>query len=220
VGSIISIIDYGMGNLRSVQKAFEKTGYEARIIRTPQEVRDARALVLPGVGAFRDCLKNLDALNLIPPLVKSIQAGKPFLGLCLGLQILFSESEEFGITPGLDIIKGRVVRFPDRMAEPQGSSDGNPARLKIPHMGWNTISIKRRPPCLEGIPDESYFYFVHSYYVVPEDRGVAAATTRYGVEFTSSIWKDNIVAFQFHPEKSQLLGLQVLRRFAETAVRG
>ena len=209
-----------MGNLRSVQKAFEKTGYEARIIRTPQEVRDARALVLPGVGAFRDCLKNLDALNLIPPLVKSIQAGKPFLGLCLGLQILFSESEEFGITPGLDIIKGRVVRFPGRMAELQGSSDGNPARLKIPHTGWNTISIKRRPPCLEGIPDESYFYFVHSYYVVPEDRGVAAATTSYGVEFTSSIWKDNIVAFQFHPEKSQLLGLQVLRRFAETAVRG
>ena len=114
MGSIISIIDYGMGNLRSVQKAFEKTGYEARIIRTPQEVRDARALVLPGVGAFRDCLKNLDALNLITPLVKSIQAGKPFLGLCLGLQILFSESEEFGITPGLDIIKGRVVRFPDQ----------------------------------------------------------------------------------------------------------
>ena len=216
MGSIISIIDYGMGNLRSVQKAFEKTGYEARIIRTPQEVRDARALVLPGVGAFRDCLKNLDALNLIQPLVKSIQAGKPFLGLCLGLQILFSESEEFGITPGLDIIKGRVVRFPDRMVEQQGSSGENPARLKIPHMGWNTISIKRRPPCLEGIPDESYFYFVHSYYVVPEDRGVAATTTRYGVEFTSSIWKDNIVAFQFHPEKSQLLGLQVLRRFAET----
>jgi len=216
VGSIISIIDYGMGNLRSVQKAFEKTGYEARIISSPQEVRDARALVLPGVGAFRDCLKNLDALNLIPPLVKSIQAGKPFLGLCLGLQILFSESEEFGITPGLDIIRGRVVRFPDRMAEQQGSSGENPARLKIPHMGWNTISIKRRPPCLEGIPDESYFYFVHSYYVVPEDRGVAAATTSYGVEFTSSIWKDNIVAFQFHPEKSQLLGLQVLRRFAET----
>jgi len=220
VGSIISIVDYGMGNLRSVQKAFEKTGYEARIIRTPQEVRDARALVLPGVGAFRDCLKNLDALKLIPPLVKSIQAGKPFLGLCLGLQILFSESEEFGITPGLDIIKGRVIRFPDRMVEQQGPSGGNPARLKIPHMGWNTISIKRRPPCLEGIPDESYFYFVHSYYVVPQDRDVVAATTRYGVEFTSSIWKDNIVAFQFHPEKSQLLGLQVLRRFADTAVRG
>jgi imidazole glycerol-phosphate synthase subunit HisH len=220
VGSIISIIDYGMGNLRSVQKAFEKTGYEARIIRTPQEVDDARALVLPGVGAFRDCLKNLDALNLIPPLVKSIQAGKPFLGLCLGLQILFSESEEFGITPGLDIIKGRVVRFPDRMVEQQGSSGENPARLKIPHMGWNTISIKKRPPCLEGIPDESYFYFVHSYYVVPEDPDVVAVTTRYGIEFTSGIWKDNMVAFQFHPEKSQALGLQVIRSFAVTAAKG
>lgn len=217
MGGIFSIIDYGMGNLRSVQKAFEKTGYEARIIRSAREVLDARALVLPGVGAFKDCLKNLDALRLIPPMIKSLQAGKPFLGLCLGLQILFSESEEFGITPGLDIIKGRVVPFPADIVEQQGSSGGNSTRLKIPHMGWNTIRIHRRPLCLEGIPDESYFYFVHSYYVVPADRDVVAATTHYGVEFTSGIWKDNIVAFQFHPEKSQTLGLQVIRSFAETA---
>jgi imidazole glycerol-phosphate synthase subunit HisH len=220
VGSIISIIDYGMGNLRSVQKAFEKTGCEARIIRTPREVLDARALVLPGVGAFRDCLKNLDDLHLITPVVNSIRAGKPFLGLCLGLQILFSESEEFGITPGLDIIKGSVVRFPERLVELRESSSECPVRLKIPHMGWNTVSIKRRPPCLGDISDESYFYFVHSYYVVPEDHDVVATTTPYGVEFTSGIWKDNIVAFQFHPEKSQGLGLQIIRRFAETAAGG
>lgn len=219
MGSIISIIDYGMGNLRSVQKAFEKTGYEALIIRSPQQVRDARALVLPGVGAFKDCLKNLEALNLITPVVTSIRAGKPFLGLCLGLQILFSESEEFGITPGLDIIKGRVVRFPERMVEQQGPAGGSPARLKIPHMGWNTVAIKQRPPCLGDIPDEAYFYFVHSYYVVPQDQGVVATTTRYGVEFTSSIWKDNVVAFQFHPEKSQTRGLKILKAFAETAAR-
>ena len=216
MSGIVSIIDYGMGNLHSVQKAFEKTGYEARIIRTPQEVRDARALVLPGVGAFRDGLKNLEELNLITPVINSIRAGKPYLGLCLGLQFLFSESEEFGITPGLAIIKGRVVRFPESMASQQGTFGTGPARLKIPHMGWNTISIKKRPPCLEGIPDDSFFYFVHSYYVVPEDQGVVAATTRYGVELTSGIWKDNIVAFQFHPEKSQALGLQIIRRFAQT----
>jgi imidazole glycerol-phosphate synthase subunit HisH len=217
VGSIISIIDYGMGNLHSVQKAFEKTGCEARIIRTPREVLDARALVLPGVGAFRDGLRNLEEQNLITPVVNSIRAGKPFLGLCLGLQFLFSESEELEVTPGLDIIRGRVVRFPANMLEQQGAPGRGPARLKIPHMGWNTISIKRRPPRLEGIPDESYFYFVHSYYVVPEEQDVAATTTNHGVVFTSSIWKDNIVAFQFHPEKSQGLGLQIIRRFAETA---
>ncbi|MCX5896455.1 MAG: imidazole glycerol phosphate synthase subunit HisH [Proteobacteria bacterium] len=212
---MVSIIDYGMGNLRSVQKGFEKTGYEARIIHTPQEVLDARALVLPGVGAFRDCLKNLESLNLITPILKSIKAGKSFLGLCLGLQILFSESEEFGLTPGLDIIKGRVIRFPDNMTAPQGTSE-SPVRLKIPHMGWNTIQIKRKLPCLEDIPDESYFYFVHSYYVVPEHEDVVAATTCYGIEFTSCIWKDNIVACQFHPEKSQATGLKILKRFAET----
>ena len=209
---MISIIDYGMGNLRSVQKAFEKTGHEARIIQKPQEVRDARALVLPGVGAFRDCLKNLEALDLISPLLHSIHAGKPFLGLCLGLQILFSESEEFGITPGLDVIKGRVIRFTDN---PIATPESNQTRLKIPHMGWNAIRIKRRPPCLADIPDESFFYFVHSYYVLPVDENVIAATTQYGVEFTSAIWKDNIVAFQFHPEKSQSQGLHILKQFGE-----
>jgi glutamine amidotransferase len=213
---VISIIDYGMGNLRSVQKAFEKAGHEARVIHKPQEVRDARALVLPGVGAFKDCLKNLEELDLISPVLQSIQAGKPFLGLCLGLQILFSESEEFGITPGLDVIRGRVIRFPGSLTNPTESAQ---SRLKIPHMGWNAVSIKRRPPCLADIPDESFFYFVHSYYVLPEDQNVVATTTHYGATFTSAIWKDNIVAFQFHPEKSQTLGLQVLRQFGESAMR-
>jgi len=203
-----------MGNLRSVQKAFEKTGHEARVIHKPQEVRDARALVLPGVGAFKDCLKNLEELDLISPVLQSIQAGKPFLGLCLGLQILFSESEEFGITPGLDVIRGRVIRFPGSLSAKTGQ-----ARLKIPDMRWNAVSIKRRPSCLSDIPDESFFYFVHSYYVLPEDQNVVATTTQYGVTFTSAIWKDNIVAFQFHPEKSQALGLQILRQFGEAAIR-
>jgi glutamine amidotransferase len=205
-----------MGNLRSVQKALEKAGLEACYIHKPQEVRDARALVLPGVGAFKDCLKNLEELELIDPVLQSIQSGKPFLGLCLGLQILFSESEEFGISPGLDVIKGRVIRFPGNLTAPP---ETNQARLKIPHMGWNAVSIKRRPPCLADIPDQSYFYFVHSYYVLPEDQNVVAATTHYGVTFTSAIWKDNIVAFQFHPEKSQKLGLQILRQFGESAMR-
>jgi len=205
-----------MGNLRSVQKAFEKTGHETRIIHKPQEVRDARALVLPGVGAFKDCLKNLEELDLISPVLQSIQAGKPFLGLCLGLQILFSESEEFGITPGLDVIRGRVIRFPITLTAP---AERNQSRLKIPHMGWNAVSIKRRPPYLADIPDESFFYFVHSYYVVPEDYNVIAATTHYGVEFTSAIWKDNIVAFQFHPEKSQSQGLHILQQFGELVLR-
>jgi glutamine amidotransferase len=205
-----------MGNLRSVQKAFEKAGHEARVIHKPQEVRDARALVLPGVGAFKDCLKNLEELDLISPVLKSIQAGKPFLGLCLGLQILFSESEEFGITPGLDVIRGRVIRFPGSLTAPAAK---NQVRLKIPHMGWNAIKIKRRPPCLAAIPDESFFYFVHSYFVAPEDKNVIASTTQYGIEFTSAIWKDNIVAFQFHPEKSQTIGLQILRQFGESAIR-
>jgi len=207
----VSIIDYGMGNLRSVQKGFEKVGCEARIICTPQGVRDAQALVLPGVGAFRNCLHNLDALGLIPPLRASIVAGKPFLGICLGLQILFSESGEFGTTCGLDIIRGRVVRF----AEPGAAGAGG--HIKIPHMGWNTIRIGRDVPHLRGIADESFVYFVHSYYVVPEDRSIVATVTEHGIEFVSSIYKDNIFACQFHPEKSQDIGLHILKNFAAMA---
>ena len=208
----VSIIDYGMGNLRSVQKGFEKIGAQAKIINTPQQVADAEAIVLPGVGAFKNCLENLDSLKLITPVLKSIESGKPFLGICLGLQILFTESEEFGSTPGLDIIKGRVIRFKT------DTSCNHKPHLKIPHMGWNSISIKKGGPYLEGIENETYLYFVHSYYVKPKDENVIATTTEYGIEFVSSILKDNIFACQFHPEKSQKAGLKILENF--TAATG
>lgn len=211
----ISIIDYGMGNLRSVQKGFEKKGYEAKIIHTSQEVLDAKALVLPGVGAFKNCLKNLESLKLIDPILRSIASGKPFMGICLGLQILFSESEEFGKTSGLDVIKGKVTRFTTE--KPDAESEKSLTHLKIPHMGWNTINIKKTNPYLQNIQDSSFFYFVHSYYVVPKQTDIVTTTTNYGVEFVSSIWKDNIFACQFHPEKSQSVGLQILKNFAEIA---
>jgi glutamine amidotransferase len=202
---MIAIIDYGMGNLRSVQKGFERMGREAVVTRDPRTILDAGKVVLPGVGAFPDCMRNLEEYGLIDAVQKSIASGKPFLGICLGLQLLFTESEEFGISKGLDIMKGRVVRF-------KGPEFKD---LKIPHMGWNSISIKRRPPAMQDVPDGSHVYFVHSFHVVPEDRGVIATTTNYGIDFVSSIWKDNIVAVQFHPEKSQALGLTILKRFGE-----
>jgi len=201
---MIAIIDYGMGNLRSVQKGFERTGHEAVVTSDAKMISNASKVVLPGVGAFPDCMRNLAEYGLIDAVHKSISAGKPFLGICLGLQLLFTESEEFGLSKGLDIIKGRVVRF-----KIQDST------LKVPHMGWNTVSIKRRPPALADVPEGSHFYFVHSFHVVPEDKSVVATTTDYGIEFVSSIWKDNIFAAQFHPEKSQALGLSILKRFGE-----
>jgi len=203
----IGIIDYGMGNLRSVQKGFEKIGAQAKIIHRPQQVKDVRAIVLPGVGAFKNCLENLDALNLVTPVQKSIAAGKPFLGICLGLQILFSESTEFGSTPGLDILQGKVIRFKP------GTAGAKKPGLKIPHMGWNRIAIKKASPHLKDIHEGTYVYFVHSYYVVPEDDGIVATTTDYGIDFVSSILKDNIFACQFHPEKSQKTGLKILDNF-------
>jgi len=202
---MIAIIDYGMGNLRSVQKGFERMGREAVVTRDPKMILDASKVVLPGVGAFPDCMRNLEEYGLIDAVKQSINAGKPFLGICLGLQLLFTESEEFGISKGLDIIKGRVVRF-------KGPEF---ADLKIPHMGWNSLDIKRRPPAMQDVPEGSNVYFVHSFHVVPEDKNVIATTTNYGIDFVSSIWKDNIFAVQFHPEKSQALGLSILKRFGE-----
>lgn len=198
---VIAIIDYGMGNLRSVEKGFLKVGVDARVVTEPGAVYDARAVVLPGVGAFRDCMKNLAGMSLIEPVVRSIEKGKPYLGICLGLQVLFTESEEFGTYEGLDIIKGKVKKF---------RTD-----LKVPHMGWNNVKLLRRPPLFEGIKDESFFYFVHSFYVAPEDPDVIAATTDYGLTFTSMVWKDNIFATQFHPEKSQEAGLMILKNFGD-----
>lgn len=198
---MIAIIDYGMGNLRSVEKGFLKVGIDARVVTHPGAVDDAHAIVLPGVGSFKDCMSNLEDMSLVDPVVRSIQKGKPYLGICLGLQVLFTESEEFGLCKGLHIFEGKVVRFH--------------VDLKVPHMGWNNITISRRPPLLNGIEDEAFFYFVHSFYVVPSDTDIIATTTDYGVRFTSMIWKDNIFATQFHPEKSQEMGLRILKNFGD-----
>jgi glutamine amidotransferase len=200
---MIAVVDYGMGNLRSVEKALQKVGAEALVTSDARKILNSEGVVLPGVGAFRDCMRNLREYGLIDPLYQFIQSGRPFLGICLGLQLLFTQSEEFGPHKGLGLIKGRVVRFP------------NLPELKVPHMGWNTLSIKRKVPLLKGIEDGSYFYFVHSYYVIPENDDITATTTHYGVEFVSSIRKDNIFACQFHPEKSQKLGLRILKRFGD-----
>jgi len=188
-----------MGNLRSVQKGFERVGFEATIINQPDKLTAANAIVLPGVGAFNAAMSRLEEANLIDAIRKGIDAGKPFLGICLGLQLLFTESEEGGRHSGLNIIPGKVVRFP--------------AGLKVPHIGWNQLSIKKETPILKNIPQDSFLYFVHSYYVIPEDESVTATTTNYGIDFTSTVQKDNVFATQFHPEKSQALGLKILRNF-------
>lgn len=205
---MIAIIDYGMGNLRSVQKGFEKVGFDALVTADPRIVLEAEKVVLPGVGAFRDCMKNLQQGGFVEPLLKVIQEGRPFLGICLGLQLLFTESEEFGVHKGLGVIPGRVVRFPERMME-------NGEKLAVPHMGWNQLHFRKRPPVFEGVQAGDNVYFVHSYYVKPDDYSVVATTTGYGIDFCSSIWKDNIVATQFHPEKSQEIGLKILKNFGE-----
>jgi glutamine amidotransferase len=200
----IVIIDYGMGNLRSVQKGFEHVRSEAEVTRNKKEIERASAVVLPGVGAFKDCMQNLEKFGLIDPLVRSIEKGKPYLGICLGLQILFSESEEFGSQKGLDLVRGKVVKFrpdPDH---------------KVPHMGWNTIEKEREVPLLQGIESGDFFYFVHSYYVIPQENQWIATFTPYGEPFVSSIWKENIFATQFHPEKSQQKGLRILENFVKS----
>jgi glutamine amidotransferase len=205
---MIAIIDYGMGNLRSVQKGFEKIGAEAIVTADPQVVLQADKVVLPGVGAFRDCMRNLEQAGFIEPILRVIAEGRPFLGICVGMQLLFTDSVEFGLYQGLNVIPGHVLRFPDNMHV------ANEA-LKVPQMGWNQLQFKRRPPAFEGIADGSNVYFVHSYYVKPDKDDVIATTTDYGFEFCSSVWKDNIVATQFHPEKSQDVGLRILKNFAE-----
>lgn len=204
---MIAIIDYGMGNLRSVQKGFEKVGFEAVVTADPRVVLEAEKIVLPGVGAFRDCMRNLEAAGFVEPILSVIAQGRPFLGICVGMQLLFTDSTEFGLYNGLGVIPGHVLRFPEGMQD-QGEE------LKVPQMGWNQLSFKRRPPTFEGIADNANVYFVHSYYVKPDDDGVIATTTDYGIQFCSSVWKDNIVATQFHPEKSQDVGLRILRNFA------
>ncbi|OIO37307.1 MAG: imidazole glycerol phosphate synthase subunit HisH [Candidatus Omnitrophica bacterium CG1_02_49_10] len=204
---MIAVVDYGMGNLRSVQKALESQGADARILSSPESIKEADKIVFPGVGSFGEAMNELRIRGLISAITGSIERGKPFLGLCLGLQLLFDASEEGGNTTGLGIVKGRVRRFDNS--------------LKVPHMGWNGVKIKNQKskikiggcPLFKGLDDEAYLYFVHSYYVEPEDENIVAARTEYGVDFVSAIWKDNIFATQFHPEKSQEVGLKILKNF-------
>jgi len=199
---MIAVIDYGMGNLRSVQKGLQRIGARAEITRDPTVIAGARGIVLPGVGAFNACMQNLTNYDLTGPIKEAVRQRKPFLGICLGFQLLFTESEEFGPEKGLNLFPGRVVGF---------RHDNG---LKVPHMGWNRIEKKKESPFLEGISDGDYVYFVHSYFVVPEDESLIATTTPYGVSFASSIATDHLFACQFHPEKSQELGLRILANFA------
>ncbi len=200
---MIAIVDYGMGNLRSVQKGLQRVGVPAEVTRDAGRIGGAAGVVLPGVGAFGACMENLRACGLVEVVRSVIERGTPFLGICLGLQLLFDESEEFGPVAGLGVFRGRCVRFRAR-------ADHD---FRIPHMGWNQVRPRRDVPHLDGIADGTFVYFVHSYYVVPEDPALIATTTAYGDEFVSAIARDNVFACQFHPEKSQRAGLRILENF-------
>jgi len=198
----IVIVDYGMANLRSVQKAFEKVGHAAVVSADPTRIGSAGKVVLPGVGAFRDAIARLHESGLAEPIIDHVRAGKPFLGICLGLQLLFTTSHEDGTYAGLGLLPGEVVRFPEMPG------------LKVPHMGWNQLAIRQRAPILADLPDGAAVYFVHSYYAVPADPALTAATADYPTPFAAAVWHENIQATQFHPEKSQKVGLHMLRNFA------
>lgn len=196
---MLAIIDYGMGNLRSVEKAFETVGVPVQLTNDPEVIKTAPGIVLPGVGAFSAAMKNLNDLGLVEPLREAVAQGKPFLGICLGMHLLLEGSEEGEPIPGLGLIPGWVKKLPPG--------------LKVPHMGWNQIHIKKETPILKGIPEEAYFYFVHSYYCDPEGTEVVATSTDYGIDFTSIIAEGNVFGIQFHPEKSSSMGLQILKNF-------
>lgn len=208
VGSLIRIIDYGMGNLRSVQKALERLGQEATLTQDPNEIRSAEKIILPGVGAFGAAMANLESLGLVEPIKDFARSGRPFLGICLGMQLLLSESVEQGNFTGLGIIPGKVIKF----FKPEDISPATQS-LKVPHMGWNNINKSQDCPLLEGVADGASVYFVHSYYCDPPEAAVAARTD-YGISFCSIIRKDNVYATQFHPEKSGTVGLKMLENFA------
>lgn len=200
---MIHIVDYGMGNLRSVQKALERLGFAPKICSHPADLAGCEKLILPGVGAFRDAIAQLQKQKFIEPIKAHVTSGKPFLGICLGLQLLADVSYEDGEWQGLGIIPGKVVRFPEQ------------PDLKVPHMGWNKVSAAKSCPLFAGLPADPFFYFVHSYYIVPIDESVVAGRTDYGVTFTSVLHRDNVFATQFHPEKSQQVGLQLLKNFSQ-----
>jgi glutamine amidotransferase len=207
LASVIALLDYGAGNLRSVEKALRFVGADVRVVTRPDEMKDARAAVLPGVGAFDDCVNSLGKQELLEATRSFIKTGRPFLGICVGYQALFDKSQEFNsCAAGLGIFKGDVVRFPDA----QG--------LKVPQIGWNQITIAQpNCPIYKGIKDGSYVYFVHSFFPKPVDRSIVATETEYGGAFASSVWRDNVFATQFHPEKSQAIGLQLLKNFVALA---
>ncbi len=197
---MIVIINYGVGNFGSVEKALRFIGKAVKISNDAKDVKDAEKIILPGVGAFRDAITFLEERELISVIKEEVAKGKPLLGICLGLQLLFEESEEGGLYKGLALLKGRVVRF-----------EGD---VKVPHMGWNSVSLAGSSYLLRGIPDNTYFYFANSYYADTKDRNVIKGITRYGIEFPSVVEKGNIFGTQFHPEKSGNIGLKVLENFA------
>jgi glutamine amidotransferase len=206
-GGAIGVVDYGMGNLRSVGKALESLGFATVVSGDPAALSACRGLVFPGVGAFRDCMGNVVRQGLLPFLRDYLASGRPFLGICVGMQLLFAESEEFGRHEGIGFYPGKVVRFPAGMPAPGGGV------LKVPHMGWNDVEILADHPVLEGIPTGTYFYFVHSYYAVPSDPDVTRCRTTHGVPFAAAVGGGNRFAVQFHPEKSQAAGLRLLENF-------
>lgn len=198
---MIAIIDYGMGNLASVRNAFIKLGYDAFTSSDPDEILGAEKVVLPGVGAFADAIKNLRSLGMDKCIHEVIKTETPLLGVCLGLHLLFSESYENGVHEGLDIIKGKVVKLP--------------SIYKVPHMGWNEVQMKPDSQLFKGIPSGSYFYFVHSYYIEAEDPEWICGSTNHGIDFGCAVEKNRVFATQFHPEKSSEMGLRILRNFGE-----
>lgn len=202
---MIAVVDYGLGNLHSVSKALEANNIKVKVTSNPSEIFNAKAIVLPGVGAFLKGMENLEKLNLLEVIVENIKKGKPFLGICLGLQLLFTRSFEHKLSEGMGIFKGEVVKF---LKAP-----------KIPHIGWNRLNLKKNSKIFEGIPPNVYFYFVHSYYVKPEE-DIVLATTFYGEEFPSAVAKDNIFGVQFHPEKSGKWGLKFLSNFVKLVNAG
>jgi len=212
---LIAVIDYGMGNLRSVEKALEVSGAKTRITSKPSDIEKAGKIVFPGVGAFGEAMRELKRLRLVEPIKDAIAEGKPFLGLCLGLQLLFEKSEEAPGVRGLCVLKGEVKKFRVSCIGFRESK----TILKVPHMGWNNIKRSTiydpRSTILKDVPSGSYMYFVHSYYVKPKDKSAILTTTDYGIKFVSGVAKDNIYGFQFHPEKSQELGLRILKNFVE-----
>ena len=203
----IGVVDYGMGNLRSVSKALESLGFATVVSGDAGALSSCRGIVFPGVGAFRDCMANVERQGLLPFLREYLAGNRPFLGICVGMQLLFTESEEFGRHEGVGFFPGKVVRFPADMPAPGGGV------LKVPHMGWNAVEVLSDHPVLRGIPSGTYFYFVHSYYAAPEETGIATCRTVYGLPFTAAVGRGNRLAVQFHPEKSQSAGLRLLGNF-------